>query len=255
MQNKTPNTPTSHNLEVISNNPLDLNHPNQSAGHPERRRIPRLSVTEDQFKISQNGKIFPVVDLSRGGFAIRVLEKRDFALFTLGAAVVGTLNLHGNKYPVQARVRHLGRDMAGCEFESLSQEVVAAFKANLLPENLGKYLRPIPATRTDLLWYHGRSGTDLLINRTPAGDLEGLIAFFIGSFVQWDEGDGLSTGTSAHSFEASENHGAVRFESLLLNRDQSIDSDKLTIAKTLILSSNLPEDLKSWCVSQLSPPV
>jgi hypothetical protein len=54
--------------------------------------------------------------------------------------------------------------------------------------------------------------------------------------------------------QRGEEWGAVQFETIVLDADTQPDPDKLSIAKDLILSSNLPQDLKKWCVRQLVLP-
>ncbi len=48
--------------------------------------------------------------------------------------------------------------------------------------------------------------------------------------------------------------GLVRYEVLQLTPEERPDSNKLDIANREILSSNLPEDLKSWCRQVLAAP-
>src|SRR5436190_1257440 len=76
----------------------------------ERRRVPRLNLTKEQFRLEQNGKIFSVSDLSSNGMALRILDSEDLNLFPVGIILNGTLNLHREKFAVSARVRHIGKD-------------------------------------------------------------------------------------------------------------------------------------------------
>lgn len=75
--------------------------------------------------------------------------------------------------------------------------------------------------------------------------------FLLGSFTQWDQQKGLSTGFANLSGERGEEWGMVRFETLLMEADTLPDPQKLSIAKALLLSSNLPQNLKSRCLRQL----
>jgi hypothetical protein len=234
----------SPDLEVISNETKE------SRGR-ERRRLPRLNLSGEQFRLAQNGKVFSVTDLSTEGMALRILDREDLRLFPVAADIQGTLNLKGSKYPVKAVVRHLGSDLVGCEFAGLDSTVAAALTQFLDPAVLGHELKPIPAS-DGALWYHGPSGTDLLLWRGVDGQYKRLTLYVLGSFVQWENDAGLSTGRAEVSeHDKSEIRGVVRFETMLLDRDSLPDSGKLSVAKTLILSSNLPQDLKKWCVRQL----
>ena len=217
----------------------------------ERRRVPRLGLTREQFRLRQNGKIFSVVDLSGEGLALRILEREDFALFPIETVISGILNLNGEKYAVDAKVKHIDREMIGCHFEKLEPASQAALNGFLDPERLGEGLRPIPSSEGTTLWYHGPSGTDLLFWRGLDGQYSRFTLFLMGSYAQWEESGEISTGRFRLSSEQSEICGLIRFESMLLEPDSSPDVGKLQIAKTLILSSNLSQELKKWCARQL----
>jgi hypothetical protein len=180
-----------------------------------------------------------------------LLDADDRALFVVGALLEGLLNLAGEKHPVRARVRNISRDRVGCEFEDLLDTTQKGIAKFLDPTTLGAELRPIPSAEAGTLWYHGPSGTDLLLKRKTDGQFDQLCLYFLERFVRWDTEEGLVTGTSEASSEPCEIRGILRLETLLLHLDSSQDSDKLRIAKTIILSSNLSQDLKSWCVRQL----
>lgn len=214
----------------------------------ERRRLPRLSLTTEQFKLDQNGRIFPIADLSSKGMAIRVIETSDFRYFPVGSKFKGTLNLRREKFRVSAQVRHLGNEMVGCEFFELEEKSATAIAEFLDPIALAKELRPIPATDGVALWYHGPSGTDFLLWRASDGKYTRMTLFLLGTFVQWEEDKGLTTGRLAPSTEQSEVRGVIRLETMLLENDRTPDVNKVSLARTLIHESSITADLKSWCV-------
>jgi hypothetical protein len=86
-------------------------------------------------------------------------------------------------------------------------------------------------------------------------DLDGsymrLALYFLGCFVHWEQSAGISTGRSAAGTDLPEERGVIRLETLLLKADTAPDPGKLNVAKTLVLSSNIPEDLQKWCVRQM----
>lgn len=218
--------------------------------------MPRLSLTTELFRLTKNGKVFSVVDLSEKGMAVRVVDRTDLILFTVGSEIDGTLNLNREKYPVKASVRHIGTDLVGCEFKALKPELKKVLTRTIDPKTLGKELRLIPASEGTALWYHAPSGTDLLFWRNANDDrgdtgYRRFAIFVLGSFTQWEHGQGVTTGRTRPSFEAMEVRGVVRFETMLLDPDGRPDTGKLNVAKTLILSSNLPQELRKWCLRQL----
>lgn len=233
----------------------------------ERRRLPRLSLSTEQFKLevpnqgarvskslTQDlaGKIFPIQDLSVSGMRLWSTDPEDLKLFPMDSVQAGHINLNREKFEVQVRVRRLGQDNVGLEFENPSQKLVQALESFLSPSLLAAALRPLPSSDfQNTLWYHGPSCTELLIKRAMDGHYNLLDIYLLGQFVHWDDADGLATGTSVSSDQRSEVQGILRIETLLLNRDPTPDGKKLGVAKKFILSSNLPLDLKTWCVRQL----
>ena len=235
-------TNNSHNLGIVSKE-----NPERPS---ERRRLPRLNLTAEQFRLKQNGKIFAVADLGTEGMALRVLDREDLRHFPIAAHIEGVLNLHREKHPVKAFIVHIKADLVGCRFEALVDGTRAALQRFLDPAVLGHDLKPIPSSDLATLWYHGPSGTDLFLWRGVDGQYRKLALCVLGSFVQWDVGAGISTGRAGASGERSEVRGIMRFETLMLEPDSRPDQGKLNIAKTLVLSSNLPQELKKWCVRQ-----
>jgi hypothetical protein len=217
-------------------------------------------VTSEQFRLSSHGKIFSVVDLSKKGMGFWLLDLDDILLFSVGLLIHGTLNVRGEKYSVKARVRNLRSDRVGCEFESLSESTLRSIEKLMDPQVLGKEMKLFPSPGRNSLWYHGPSGTDLLFHKAGQetrekepieNEYESLILYVLGIFVQWEKEHGVSTGRVILSDQETEVRGIIRLETLFLQPDPSVDLEKLSIAKKVLLSSNLPEDLQSWCVHQL----
>jgi hypothetical protein len=222
----------------------------------EKRKKPRIHLASEQFRIDLTGKVFSVVDLSTDGMAFRILDKEDFAMLPVAVRVTGVLNLRGEKYPVAIQVRHLGAQLVGCQFVDLSDEARTALEKFLDPSELGRELRPMPSADGRMIWYHGPGGTDLLLARSLDGSYSRFTLFVLRSYIQWEEELGVTTGRASPSKDRrdqqTEEWGVVQFETMLLEPDAQAQHDKLSIAKELILSSNLPQDLKKWCVRQLS---
>lgn len=248
----------SPSLEVISDNSKNTQESR------EKRKKPRIHLASEQFRIDQTGKLFSVVDLSLDGIAFRVLDHSDLTILPVAARVTGILNLRGVKHSVTVQVKNLRNETVGCQFVDLSAESIAALSKFLDPAELGRELRPIPTAQnvrtgeSATLWYHGPGGTDLLFGRSLDGRYHRFTLFLLGSYIQWEEDVGVTTGRAASSDDRrdqlSEEWGAVQFETMILNPDSQPDHDKLSIAKALVLSSNLPQDLKKWCVRQLTLP-
>jgi hypothetical protein len=224
---------------------------NQSSDGRERRRVPRLSLTTEQFRLGTLNQLFPIADLSSHGMGFWLSDLSNRGYFTVGLLLEGTLSLNRQKYPIQARVRSLGLDRIGCEFENLLPETKQALSVFLDPVRLGAEMKLIPASELNSLWYHGPSGTDLLFQKGDHDPFQKFVLYVLGMMIQWDAREGLVTGRVTPSVEQSDIRGIHRFESMILDYDSQVDPSKLSIAKTVIMSSNLSQDLKSWCVHQL----
>jgi hypothetical protein len=233
----------SPNLEVISK---DFEFRNC-----ERRQLPRLCLSSEQFRLAPTGKVFSVSDLSIHGMGVWLLGREDLAFFSAGLSLEGTLNLNREKYSVQAKVRNLSPDRIGCEFVNVSETLAQALRQLLDPVVLGQELKPFPSGDMNQLWYHGPSSTDVVFRGLAQGQYQQFTVYALGAYVQWDKSEGLTTGRVRPSPEKSEIRGIIRHEALLLDPDLTPLPNKLSIAKTLILSSNLPPELKNWCVAQL----
>lgn len=212
----------------------------------------------EQFRLNSNGKIFSVVDVSSVGFSLKVIDREDLIYFTVGAKVEGTLSLFREKYPVLATVKRTG-DRIGLEFTELPDAVAAALIHKLDPKNLGQTLKAMPTTQNGILWYQGVSDTQAVFWKTPEGKFQKFGIFCLGQYVFWEELTGISTGLS--SAIVDENTlgqprgitGLTGFDSREMFVDHAVDPSKLKIAKALIMSSNLSEELKSWCSRRLAP--
>jgi hypothetical protein len=219
----------------------------------ERRFLPRLSLSSEQFRQSATGKIFSVTDLSISGMGLWLFDPEDLRLFSVGGLLEGSLNLKREKYPILARIQNLSADRIGCKFENLSQECSDAIALFLNPETLGANFKLIPFMERNTLWYHGPSGTDLMITQTADGKNQRIILYVLGAFIQWDEKEGLTTGRTAPADVYSEIRGIHRLETLYLDPDLELDTEKLGIAKSVVLSSNLSAEIKGQCMCQFNP--
>ena len=227
---------------------LEVAKPSQSS---ERRNLPRLILTTEQFRLNQNGKLFPMGDLSKKGMGFLLTEPEDRLLFIVGHSIEGILNLLRQRYPVKAKVRSVSADRVGCEFESPSADLIKAIDAVMDPKRLGESLKPMPAGVTGMLWYHGAMGTDLFFTRSVDGQYSSFTLYVFRDFVQWDREKDLQTGSTHGVSGANPSEGALRHQTLELKPDDAADPKKLDIAKTLILSSKLPLELQKWCIRHL----
>ncbi len=238
-------------LEVVSNKTrID------SGFIGERRRLPRLSISGEQFRLSNNGKLFSVADLSLDGMALRIIDSNDFGIFPIAMCFEGMLNLNSEKFHIKAQVRHLRSDTVGCSFCEITDSCKELITKFLDPTTLGRELKPMPSPDGGMVWYHGPSATNLQLWRGSDGQYSRLSVCVAGNFIQWEASGELSTGRLKDSTERGgsrcvEEYGIIKFETMMIEWDQIPDVNKLGIARKLFIGSNLPHDLRQWCIRHL----
>jgi hypothetical protein len=183
-----------------------------------------------------------------------LMDPSDQADFPIGARLRGSLNLHRAKYPVNAVVRHSRADRVGCQWVHLTEPVQQVIAQFLEPHVLGMDLKPIPSplpsVDSNIFWFQGPVGTSFVVKRQMDGQCVSLLLSVCSQFVHWEKATGLMTGHTELSESVPEKReweGILCHETLLFHPDLNPDQKKLSVAKKLILSSNLSTELKTWC--------
>ena len=219
--------------------------------HQERRRLPRLALASEQFRLTRGGKIFLVQDLSIAGLGLRLLDSIDQILFALGSTVEGTLKLQDQRLTIQAKVTHTNAHQIGLQILGLSQSQRSTLEAFLNPTYLAKFMIPLPPSQGAAAWYHGPMDTSLLVWKDSDGKFERFSLSLLGGLVQSDANHQTSTGRFLSGHEPVECRGVVEFETRTIEFDCSPSELQMGVAKSFFLSSNLPQDLVSWCLTGL----
>ncbi len=231
--------------------------------HIERRLLPRICLSSEQFKLIHTGKLFSAVDLSETGLALWVPEKADFEHFVVGFKLAGILNLKHEKFPVEVQVQNISSDRVGCTFVSSHPELIQSLARFFDPAYLGTHLKPIPSQSLNGLGFHGPSGTYFVLrkengsndskdNKSIEARFDQMTLYFHGLFVQWEANTGLTSGRVTVSNIPAEIRGIFRLETLFLERDSGIDKKKLGVAREIIQNAHVPDELKGWCVRHFS---
>jgi hypothetical protein len=222
--------------------------------HPgqERRQLPRVILGTEQFKMAGSGRVYSVADLSMTGLALWGSDPAEWGEFSVGLKLEGTIKIREERFPLEMRIRNLSKNRAGCEFLSVSPAWVEALQNFFDPESLGRSLKPIPSMDRGMLWYFGASGTHLSLRRLSDGQFDQLTLCFLGNMVQWDAEGGIRSGRLVSSDLPSELHGIFRLDTLFFEQDSSMDKEKLEVAKKVILSAPIPEDVRGWGSRQFS---
>lgn len=243
---------TTRNLKTIFES-LELVPAESGSQGWERRRIPRLHLHREQFREATHQIVYPVENISERGMSLRPLRDEDQEFFLVGRKVAGILNFAGEKIDLKATVAHATRNWVGLQFEGLSSKATHSLQSLLDPKFLGSGLKPVPSLDTDLSWYHGHSGTDLVLAHPGGKVVEGFLIVY-GAYISWASGEKkhVTTGLLHPVRQSSEeSFGLIGFETVALKADSQPDFQKLEVAKQIISSSNLPKEHKKRCVKAL----
>lgn len=218
----------------------------------ERRRVPRISLGTEQFKMAASGRLYTVADLSAHGLALWAPDPAEFTEYAVGMTLEGVLKVGGGKFPVRIKIRNRTKQRLGCEWLAPATDLLEAVQRCFDPEILGKSLKPIPSPERNFLWYFGLSGTHLSLRRLNDGQFDLLSLCFHDAYVQWTAQSGVQSGTVVVADFPEETQGIFRVDTLFFKPDSSMDKKKLEIARKVISSSPLPEEVKGWGVRQFS---
>lgn len=220
----------------------------------ERRVVPRLCLTREQFRVSRTGKLYSVTDLSIHGVGLWIPDSEDLIGFIVGSRVEGELTFGSIRTPVTLVVKNMGRDRVGCEFQDLEAAVSKRLEQFLAPESRGSELKPIPSPQRSVLWYHGPCGTDFFIQRTMDKTYEELLFVADQHFVRWRPDVGVETGVARHGDEKSQLSGIMRLESLQFIVDQKADRNEIEKAKKALSASHLPSEVRVFSLRHFQVP-
>jgi hypothetical protein len=217
----------------------------------DRRRLLRFALAREQFRIKDTGKIFSVIDLSSDGFSVRLIDKEDGILFSVGRWIEGMLNLEGEKFNIRAQVKNIRADVVGCEFsKDLPDLSYSALQEYISPAKIGADLKKSPTSpQHNLIWLHGRCGTELFVWVEQKKSEQPLrwILFIAGEFVEWvkDPSHLFTTGRTEFSKDAAQVQGVLRLDTALLIKDPKPNAGRLAVAKQVVLGCNSLSELKS----------
>ena len=225
----------------------------------ERRQSVRVHLATEQFKLEDAKKVFPIFDLSLEGMSLRLLDVKDGDLFQGQEALKGFINLDHQKHPVSVVLRHYQAQMIGLQFSSEtapeSREAIARF---LDPDEMGKSIRRIEEPNKNsqnLVRYRGRANVDLEFQMAGSKELSRFSIQLYNSYLSWDGQKGLETGHVRLDGNAEDHLDHLSSDHMVFIADSTVDSGKLAIAKSLILSSNILEDVKAKVLELLSTDV
>ncbi len=218
----------------------------------EKRKLPRFHITPCQFLDTKLGKTFSVQDISKGGLAVRLVDRIDLALFAVSSLHAGWIKVEGQKLDCKFRVKYIRGSLIGGEWEEPSSELLNHLEQISHPEKLGASLKRYDhPDSTSTSWYHSPLGADLLFYEQ--GGLSRWMLFLHQGFIQWEKDSGVTTGRSMAEDEEGYAHGIVRLETRLIEYDPQVDKNFVEFARSLIEHARLERgDLKELIYSHLN---
>jgi len=217
--------------------------------HQEKRKLPRFHITHCQFLDSEQTKTFAVQDVSRGGIAIRLMERGDLPRFAVSSVHHGVVKVEGRKIPCCIRVRNIRGTLIGAEWVDPSAELESHLDAISHPERLGENLKKFDLPDLSAtVWFHNPVGVDLLYYQPSRWML-----YIHQNFIQWELDSGVQTGQSLAEADEGYAHGIVRLETRLIEYDPMIDRSLVRAAKELVEHAPIDNaELKSLVLTHLN---
>jgi hypothetical protein len=221
-------------------------------------RAPRVKVTPLHrilFRLvgNEHSEELKIGNVSIGGMAI---IHDNYGGFTKDGTIAGLLVVDQNEINIEARIRHLTQNIAGCEFVGqnlkLKRSIEQYLKVEILALSLSKvseaYLKPDPRGKT--LWLTDGRQNELF----AVFDGEGIVAYhlsFLGNYV--DGGRGLPPRVGNMRDQVSELPGH-KGSTLVDLASPQVSREAIALARVFVLNvdgapKNLRDDLINLLVT------
>ncbi len=208
----------------------------------EKRKLPRFHITPCQFHDQQLNKNFSVQDVSMGGLAIRLIDKKDLPLFAVTSEHQGILKLEGSKLSAQFQVRYIRGSLIGGEWINLEETLKDHLTHISHPQSLGQSLRAYDLPDTaDTIWYHNPIGVDLLLYLSDS-KISRWTLYIHQNFISWEQDAAVRTGCALAEDEDGYAQGIVRVETRLIDYDAQADRRLIETAVELIKCAPIKEE-------------
>ncbi|MBU6154988.1 MAG: PilZ domain-containing protein [Bdellovibrionales bacterium] len=217
--------------------------------HHEKRKLPRFHISHCQFLDTEEIKTFPVQDVSRGGLAIRLMERADLPKFAVSSIHEGMIKVEGRKLPCSFQVRNIRGTLIGAEWVDPGAALVSLLEEISHPGRLGVNLRKFDLPEVNAThWFHNPVGVDLLFYQAGRWML-----YIHQNFIQWESDSGVQTGQALAEADEGYTHGIVRLETRLIEYDPMIDRSLVRAAKDLVEHAPIDNpELKTLVLTHLS---
>jgi hypothetical protein len=219
----------------------------------EKRILPRFPLTFLLFKRENDGHASEVKDISLTGMQVEVSNSANFKK---GDSVEGTVHWRGPSLTIQGTIQWVNADRIGIEFNQ-EDGFESRIKDFLSFDNIIAGMRKVHETHIELpaqlkYWLRSEGPVELFVWRHPHGELSKIQFIFFHHFVEWVDGEGISSGkllTQRDSDLPLSLEGEFMFEI-----DRSLDVNKIQFCRELMKTlpeSYLPEAVVSFILLKL----
>lgn len=164
---------------------------------PNKRLMDRFNVSHHRLKLSGSKGGYLIKDISDGGFSAVAVESLHEAV-AIGDTFAATLSFRGDSITVQVKAAWREGHAVGLQFLDTREQVEIFLQTILTPVKMGATLARLDADfmkeQTNVLWFHGDFDSNITIDLSDDGQLEGWSFYDPECLVVWRDGTGLQTG-------------------------------------------------------------
>lgn len=207
-----------------------------NTAYEEKRTFPRFLFSDMTFKAKGHAMAFQVSNISFTGMRIQLKDgihhlKKD-------NQISGFIHWQRNKIQVQAQVVWANHQQLGLTFKD-PQKIKELLSADRILQGL-KPLHSFDEERPPHLkyWLKAASVLEVFVWAHGNGEYQKIQVLFVDHFIEWQDGQGLQTGTLLG--EQAKDTPLNAQDERIIEMDHTIDWDKLASACDIL--QGIPED-------------
>jgi PilZ domain len=229
----------------------------------EKQRSPRIQLNvlhrvhftpQKQNETPNSSQEIDLVNLSTTGMALICREAQ--VARNIGDTLSGTLFIDQKQFALENKIRHLSRNLIGCEFVQPKTDLHEAIRNYLRVEISALRLRKIndayvkSDVRGQPLWYSDGQNSELYAVRT-ADNVVHFHMSFLGYYVEGGQGKVVRGGLVKAD---TEDHDPAHKKSDLLELESHLNPEVATLATRFLQGiDNMSDDLRREITQHLQP--
>ncbi len=201
----------------------------------------------------------PIINLSKGGIALFLLEGDDPEYFRTHSRVDLNLYIEGQLMKISCEVAYAvgGLRRVGLKFVDLTDRQLEFISQFLDEHFLASSMREIPLDRQKIRgqicrWYHGMNNTELFSWRKVDGQMIRHLFIFVDRVVEWSEPDGLRTGTVMRPDYALTQTTIFDHNPNPIQYDDARNDEVVEEARSIVALTEIDPEIKEHLLTTLS---